>query len=164
MTMTPPEVDHRSIIVMCEELLQRIVGRYEQEGIDLPSRKYWTMGAPAADCEQLVVSFMQAYIGPVGDEANEPQNCNSPRTAQLDIQILRCIPSSGPRGGAPSAEKIQKASEIQAIDAWLLLDMSADLDTWDPLGRGLGVIATVDAGEAQGGFQGPVLHLTVAIP
>lgn len=159
---TDPEV--RSLVVMMEEILSRIIARYEQEELDLPDRKYWTLSTPAADCEQLVVSFMQAYIGPVGDEANEPQNCNSPRTAQLDVQILRRIPSSGPRGGSPSAEKIQAASEMQAIDAWLLLDMASDLDTWDPLGRGLGVIATVDAGEAQGGYQGPVLHLTVAIP
>lgn len=150
-----------------DTILARVVGGFEQAGVELPTRRYWTLSTPAADCEQLVVFFNQAYVGPPGDEANEPQRCNSPRTAQIDIQILRCIPASvGPRARSPEPAAIQAASRVQAIDAWVLLDIAAHLDTWDGdlPGFGLGVIATVDAGEAQGGFQGPTLHLTVAIP
>jgi len=46
-----------------------------------------------------------------------------------------------------------------AVDAWTLLDASCLCDEW-----GLGVIATVTAGEAQGGFQGVNMTLTVAVP
>lgn len=156
-----------SIASMMDDILARIVTGFANAGVELPDRQYWTLGQPAADCEQLVVSFMQAYVGPPGDEANEPQTCNSPRTAQLDIQILRCIPAPlGPRAKAPTAEAIQAASVALVTDAWVLLDLACTLDTWDGdlMGRGMGVIATVDAGEAQGGFQGPTMHLTVAIP
>lgn len=160
--------DALSLVNLLDEILLRVQTGFAEAGVDLPDRQYWTTSTPAADCEQLVVFFNQAYIGPPGDEAADPQNCNSPRTAQIDIQILRCIPSpkSGTRVRAPSAEDIQEASRRQAIDAWVLLDLSCTLDTWngDVGGRGMGVIATVDAGEAEGAFQGPTMHLTVAIP
>lgn len=157
-----------SLVNLLDEILLRVQTGFEEAGVELPPRRYWTTSTPPADCEQLVVFFNQAYIGPVGDEAAEPQRCNSPRTAQIDIQILRCVP--GPTGGTraktPSAANIQEASRAQAIDAWVLLDIACTLDTWDGDlgGRGMGVIATIDAGEAEGLFQGPTLHLTVAIP
>lgn len=157
----------RSLVNTLDEILERVVAGFEQAGVSLPDRRYWTMNEPAADCEQLVVFFNQAYIGPPGDEASEPQRCDSPRTAQIDIQILRCVPVPKGRGQImPKPEEIQAASVVQAIDAYLLLDLACQLDTWDhPIhSRGLGVIATVDAGPAEGAFQGPVLHLTVAIP
>lgn len=154
---------------MMDNILERTIGAFEQNGVDLPDRRYWQMNQPAADCEQLVVSFMQAYIGPPGDEANEPQRCDGPRTAQIDIQILRCVPGPGPRGQTPKPEALQEAARLQAIDAYTLLEIAGSLDTWDDQfvgagGMGLGVIATVDSGENQGNYQGPTLHLTVAIP
>lgn len=159
--------DALSLVNLLDEILARVVGGFEQAGVDLPERRYWTTYTPAADCEQLVVFFNQAYIGPPGDEASEPQMCHSPRTAQIDIQILRCIPtSSGPRAKAPTSVEIQTAARAQAIDAWVLLDIASSLDTWDGdlPGRGLGVIATVDSGDAEGGISGVTMHLTVAIP
>lgn len=152
---------------MLDEILARVIQGYEDAGVPLPERRFWTTGTTAHDCEQLTVTFNQAYIGPVGDEANEPQRCSAPRTVQLDIEVVRCIPGYvGPRGKAPTPEQIQTASRNQVIDAMLLLDLACTLDTWDGDlgGPGLGVIATVDAGEATGGFQGTILHLTVAVP
>jgi hypothetical protein len=150
---------------MLDEILSRVQAGYAQAGVDLPDRKYWTLSAPAVDCEQLVVSFVQAYIGPPGDEAATPQRCQSPRSAAIDIQVVRCVPTVGTRGTMPAPAAIQASSEQLAIDAWLLLDIAAELDTWDSLGGpGLGVIATVDANQAQGGYQGVTLHLTSAIP
>lgn len=155
------------IAKMLDEILERVVEGYEDAGVPLPSRQFWTTGSTAHDCEQLTVTFNQAYIGPVGDEANEPQRCSAPRTAQLDIEVVRCIPGYvGPRGKAPSPDQIQAAARNQVIDAMLLLDLSCALDTWNgDLGvPGMGVIATVDAGEPNGAYQGTTLHLTVAIP
>lgn len=159
--------DAKRLEDMLDGIVEQIVGAYQAWGLDLPERRYWTFSQPAADCEQMVVSFQQAYIGPPGDEATQPQRCNAPQTAQLDIQVLRCIPTpKGPRGNImPTAAEIQAASIAQARDVMVLLDVAANLDTWGGLpGQGLGVIATVDAGEPQGGFQGPTMHLTVAIP
>jgi hypothetical protein len=153
---------------MMDKILERVQHGFEENGVSLPDRQYWQAGIPAADCEQLVVSFSQAYIGPPGDEANEPQRCNSPRTAQVDIQILRCAPAPGKNGKPPTAESLQNFGRLQTIDAYTLLEIACSLDTWDDQfdlgGPGMGVIATVDAGDNEGSFQGPTLHLTVAIP
>lgn len=164
--MTTIDEDSLNLVNLLDTILERVVTKFGERGIDIPARQYWTLSTPAADCEQLVVFFNQAYIGPPGDEASEPQRCNSPRTAQIDIQLLRCIPTPlGPRARTPEAAAIQAAAKTQAIDAWTLLDMSCELDNWDEYGGpGLGVIATVDAGDPQGGYQGVTLHLTVAIP
>lgn len=169
MTATPLDPDRalevRSLVNMLDEILKRVGAAFDQAGVPLPERRYWTLSQPAADCEQVTVSFVQAYLGPPGDEAMRPQNCNSPRSAAVDVQIVRCIPTVGSRGRAPEPKAIQSASEQLAVDAYLLLDIAADLDTWDPVGApGIGVIATLDANEPQGGFQGVTLHLTAAIP
>jgi hypothetical protein len=168
-TSTPVDPERtaevHSLVNMLDEILSRVQAAYAQASIDLPDRRYWTLSQPAVDCEQLVVAFVQAYIGPPGDEAMRPQNCHSPRSASIDIQVTRCIPTVGSRGRSPDAASIQDASKQLAIDAWLLLDIAGSLDTWDPVGiPGLGVIATIDAGEPQGGFQSVTLHMTAAIP
>lgn len=171
MTLVEIQDDALNVVNMLDTILERVVAGFEEYGVELPERRYWTTGQPAADCEQLTVTLNQIYVGPPGDEADEPQRCHSPRTAQLDIQVLRCVPSPvGPRGRAPAAEAIQGSSRSQAIDAWILLDLACTLDTWeqDNFGHqaapGLGVIATVDMGQVEGAYQGPVMHLTVAIP
>lgn len=168
MTITPVDPDRaaevRSLVTMLDRLLEKIVAAYEQANVPLPERRYWTLSTPAWDCEQLVLSFVQAYVGPPGDEASEPQHCNSPLSAAIDVQVVRCIPTIGARNRIPSAEQIQEGSKALLIDAYLLLDISKDLDVWDEFGPGLGVIATVDVGEPQTGFQAVTLHLTAAIP
>jgi hypothetical protein len=155
----------RSIVNLCEKILAQVVESYAAVPMDLPTRQYWTLQQPAADCEQLVVWFNQGYIGPPGDEAATPQRCSAPRTAVLMVQVIRCVPTVSTKGRPPSAEQIQTASEQLAMDAWLLLDIAGDLDQWDDLGGpGLGVIATVNADEPAGGYQGVTLQLTLAIP
>lgn len=160
------QADPYSLVKLLDTVLERIIATYEQAGIDLPARRYWTLETPAADCEQLVVSFVQLYNGSPGQEASDPTYCHSPRSATLVIQILRTIPTVGARGKSiPTAANIQAASRAMAVDAWLLLDMAASLDSWDSFGGpGLGVVATVNAGAAQGGFQGPSLTVSLAVP
>lgn len=168
MTISPaPDraVEIRSLVSLLEKVLASVVAGYAAASVDLPERRYWTMQQPSADCEQLVVSFLQTYIGPPGDEASQPQRCNSPRSASLTVQVVRCIPTVSAKGRPPTAEQIQDGSEPLAVDAWLLLDIASDLEQWDPYGGpGLGVIATVDADEPQGGYQSVSLRLTMAIP
>lgn len=157
--MTPTE-DAMNLVKLMDFLVEKVVEGFTERGVDLPDRRFWKTGSPVHDCEQLCVFFNQAYVGPPGDEAADPQKCESPRSAQIGVQLVRKVPTiTGTRGTLPKAESIQAASVQQAIDAWTLLDISCTLDDW-----GLGVIATVDAGEAQGGFQASTLNLTVAIP
>lgn len=154
----------RSIVRLLDGVLDAVVNTYAQAGVSLPERRYWTIEQPSVDCEQLVVSFVQAYIGPPGDEANTPQNCNAVKTAVLNVQVSRCIPVSNAKGRAPSGSAITAGAEPLMIDAYLLLDSASQLEQWDLNGPGLGIISTIEVAPPQGGFQGVTLQLTTAIP
>ena len=58
-------VDSRALHLkdFLDAVLAKVVATYEEYHIDLPSRRFWTMGEPAIDCEQLSVSFIQMYLG-----------------------------------------------------------------------------------------------------
>ncbi|MGL4998053.1 MAG: hypothetical protein ACRC5T_03720 [Cetobacterium sp.] len=145
-------------------VLERLEAIYTSYNVPLPERRYWTMGQPATDCEQLVVYFVQMYLGAPGDEAVAPMRCNSPRSAVLSVQISRPIPVVGQSGKAPAASKIQDGSEILAVDAWILMESINLLDQWEEGSYGPGVIATVNVLEPQGGFQTANLQITLAVP
>lgn len=145
-------------------VLERVQTVFQSYNVNLPARQYWTVGTPVIDCEQAVVSFVQMYLGSPGDEAQQPQRCNVPRSAVLAVSIARQIPIVGMNGRPPSPQTIEKAAEITTIDAYVLMDCVKEFDMWDNTGYGLGVIATVDVGEAQGGFQTVNMQLTMAIP
>jgi len=150
---------------LLDQVLQVIVDRYAHHGVTLPPRQYWTAGQEAIDCEQLVVSFQQMYIGPPGDEATQPQRCNSPRTTVLKAVVAREIPTNSGRGLVPTADKIEQGSYIAAVDTWVLLDCVAFLDQWETTGNfGLGVIGTVDVDPPSGGFQTVTATFTIAVP
>lgn len=156
--------DVYSLSNLLQGVLDRVVSLYASYGVPLPTRQYWTMGTPAADCEQLVVNFIQMYLGSPGDEASEPQRCNVPRSAVMAIQIFRAVPSVGQSGQAPTAAKIQAGAVLPAVDAWTLMSAVNLLDQWEEGGYGPGVIATLTAQEAQGGFQSTTLQITMAVP
>jgi hypothetical protein len=154
----------RSLVTMMDQVLAAVVRTYQSAGVALPERRYWCMDTPVVDCEQLTVNFIQAYIGPPGDEASTPQPCDAAKTAVLQVQVHRCVPTVSSKGRQPEPRAIVDASTTLAIDAYLLLDSAKEYETWDPFGPGLGVIATVEATAVQGGYQGIVLNLTSAIP
>jgi hypothetical protein len=149
---------------MMDGVLERVQTVFQSYNVPLPSRQYWTMGQPAIDCEQLVVSFAQMYLGTPGDQATDPQRCHVPRTATLNVLISRQIPTVGQNGKAPSASKIEEGSYISSVDAWVLMQSINDLDQWDDTGYGLGVIATLDVLGPEGGFTSVNMQITMAVP
>jgi hypothetical protein len=149
---------------MMDGIVERVETVFQSYNVNLPNRRYWTIGQPAIDCEQVVVSFIQMYLGAPGDEASSPQRCNVPRSAVVTISIARAVPIVGPNGRPPSPEKIQEASAVSAIDAWVLMDAVRLFDMWDGSGYGVGVIATVDITPPEGGFQTVNMNLTLAVP
>jgi hypothetical protein len=149
---------------MMEGVLERVQSVFQSYNVELPVRKYWTMGQPAVDCEQLVVSFVQMYLGAPGAQVGEPQRCHVPRSATVDISISRATPIVGQSGRPPAPEKIEEASSIMAYDSWVLMESINMLDMWDDAGYGAGVIATLSAGSAEGGFQTTTLTITMAVP
>lgn len=149
---------------LMQGVLERVVSIYESHNVPVPARQYWTMGAPAIDCEQVVVSFVQMYLGAPGDEASTPQRCNVPRSAVLTITVARAIPTVGQTGRTPTAERIQAGAEISAVDSWVLMSTINLLDQWDDTGYGPGVIATLNSQDAAGGFQTVTLQVTMVVP
>jgi hypothetical protein len=147
-----------------QEVLDRVVNVYDSYDMPLPARRYWTFSTPAVDCEQIVVSLIQMYIGAPGDEATEPRRCSDPRSATLNISVSRQIPIAQQNGNPPSAQQIQDATVIQAYDAWVLMESVNLLDAWEVAGFGLGVIATVDSEPPEGGFQTTRMTITMAVP
>jgi hypothetical protein len=156
--------DVTNIVDFMDNVLARLEDVFESYNVPLPARRYWTVGQPAIDCEQLVITLIQIYLGPPGDQAASPQRCNMPRTAVMSVMIAREIPVVGQNGRPPSAEKINDAAKISAIDAYTMMQSINVFDVWEPGGYGVGVIATADIQEPQGGFQVVNLQLTMAIP
>jgi hypothetical protein len=149
---------------LLDGIVEKVESIYQSYNVPLPHRRYWTLGTPAIDCEQLVVSFSQLYLGPPGGQISVPQRCNNPRTAIITINIARQVPVVGMNGRPPSPEKIQEASLISAVDAWVLMESMRLFDDWDNSGWGLGIIATVEAGEIEGGYQMVTMEITLAVP
>jgi len=149
---------------MMEGVLTRVESVFQSYNVELPNRSYWTMGQPAIDCEQIVVYFQQLYLGTPGAEVGEPQRCHVPRSATIVVTIARATPIVGQNGRPPTPAKIQSASEILAIDAWVLMASINQLDQWDETGYGIGVIATLDTTPPEGGFQTTNMTITMAVP
>lgn len=149
---------------LMDGVLEKTVEVFQEYNVPLPSRQFWTVGEPAVDCEQLVVSFIQTYLGLPGNQASEPQRCQSPRSVVLTISISREIPVVGINGKAPTGDKIEEASRIGVIDAWMFMELINKLDQWEPGEFGLGVIATADSNGFDGGFQTTAMQLTMVVP
>lgn len=157
--------DARNLANFLQDVLDRVIAAYNSYNMPLPARRYYSLSAPVVDCEQLCVAFIQMYIGTPGDEATEPRRCTDPRSASLSIQIARSVPITQQNGQPPSAEDIQQAAEVSALDAWILMESVNQFDSWAGSGPfGLGVIATVDSDPPEGGFQVTRLTITMAVP
>jgi len=153
--------DSKNILNMAPQLLEAVVGIFAQANVPLPQRQYWMTGRPAEDCEQVVVSLLQVYLGTPGDQATTPRQCSDPRSAVYNISITREVPVSQQNGNPPTPASLQAASEWAAVDAWLLID---NLKSFDSAFSGKGIIATVLVDDPQGGVQSTNLNLTVVIP
>lgn len=143
---------------LAEHILAKVVEVYARNLIALPDRQYISVATPAQDCEQVTVAFQQAYIGPPGDEASTPQQCESPRSAVYQVVVTRCVPVADERTGQPPAPEVLSASARELMqDAWLLLQSSKDLDDY------LGLIATVESQDAEGGLASTMLTVTLGV-
>jgi|694.fasta_scaffold33787_2 hypothetical protein len=149
---------------LLDGVLERAVSVFQSYNVPLPTRQYWTVGEQAIDCEQLVLTFIQMYLGPPGDQASTPQRCHVVRTAVMTLSLSRSIPTVGQNGRPPSGDTIESAAQIAAVDAWVLMQSVNLFDMWEEGGFGVGVIATVDVPPPEGGFQTINMQLTMAIP
>jgi hypothetical protein len=146
-----------TIQTVMNDALTALETLYAAEGVELPDRRYWTIGEAAADCEQAVFAVQQVFIGIPG-APSEPTRCDGPRSITFSLQILRCVPVANARGNAPEAAAIQEASVLPTVDMELMLDLAP---AFDPMN--LGVVVFVDVISANGGFHGAVATYTVSM-
>jgi len=157
--------DAKNLDHFLSEIVTRVATVYDSYSMPLPTRRYYTFGTPVVDCEQLVVSLVQIYLGSPGDEVTEPRRCNDPRTATVNVSVSREVPIAQQNGNPPTPQAMQEANKVASYDSWILMESVNDLDIWaSPGGFGLGVIATLDYEPPQGGYQTTVLTLTMAVP
>jgi len=154
--------DALTIITMLERVLATVISVYDEKGVPLPSRQYWTMGRAPEDCAQVTVSLIQVYLGTPGDQASTPQHCNQVRTAVLNVAVTRDFPV-GENGKAVGVDRIMEASKWGAIDSMVLSSSLNDFDMWEDGYQGLGVIATIATNDPQGGVQTTNMNLSMAI-
>jgi hypothetical protein len=113
---------------------------------------------------KVVATYEEYNLGLPGDQASQPQRCTQPRTAVLSIAVSRQIPVVGNNGKAPTGEKIQEGSEIAAVDCYLFMELMRKLDQWEENEYGMGVIATVEAGNPEGGFETVRMQVSMVVP
>jgi hypothetical protein len=151
-------------------LLDRVRAVYAEAAIDLPSRQIWTIGEPVYDCEELVVSLIDLSEGLTqGDSPQSP--CVVPINATFKVTVVRCAPVPDNRGNPPTPDALMRAADESAVDAYLLMKSSCKFDMWgadvdglDPSALGgLGVNASIEVVEAQGGMQGVALNIVTVI-
>lgn len=142
-------------------ILAGVVSLYASYNVPLPSRRYWTIGEPVIDCEQVVVSMVQLYLGAPGDDAAAPQPCNGPMSLVVNVSVSR-EQTTNKSGKAPSAETIQKDAEWAAIDTYILMSSLDALTDWP--GSSSAMIATSTVPTPAGGYQTAQTNITMLVP
>lgn len=160
-----------------DEVMASIERVYAGAGLSLPQLRYITAGGigdTVHDCEQVTISWEQSYTGLPGNPMQEMTRCDGPTTSVFVIEIVRCIPeaTSGTRRAARSTpnsavqpvntSERSEAAYTQMRDAFLLREAGMAAGESDLLTT-QGVLLDVSAGTPQGGYQGMLMTLAVAI-
>lgn len=183
-----PDVD--DIIDMAEHLLETINRVYQEAGVALPELQYYVIGGQGQtvhDCEQVTVSWDQAYSGMPEAEASVPARCDQPHTARFVIEVVREVKSARPyvdpntgqvvqpslnrpaaygaRGAQsqitkPDAESMKLESRQQMRDAVLLL--RAGLVAGEGATTNTSIV-DVSAGAPLGNYQAVIMNYTSAL-
>lgn len=180
-----PEVN--DIIDVAEHLLATINRVFQEERVDLPARQYYVVGGQGQtvhDCEQVTVSWDQAYSGLPANEASMPAQCDQIHTGSFIVEIVRQVNTirsadgiqaaqsgapnlPGRYGGgiagsvdAPAVEDFIREAKVQMQDAVLLL--RAGLLAGEATLGGNSIV-DVSAGTPQGGYQAVIMNFTATL-
>lgn len=132
----------------------------------LPARRYVLnspLAAAAFDCEATLVAVERVFSGLPGAESATPAFCLSPRSAEMSVAVVRCVPTGG--SNPPSV------AEMAASAASLLADLAV-LESAVVASATNGTVAD-DLSEIvmgrgyllspSGGFGGAALSVTVSL-
>ena len=176
-----PEIN--DIVDVAGHLLDTINRVYQEEGVDLPDRQYYIVGGQGQtvhDCEQVTVSWDQAYSGLPQNEASIPATCDQIHTASFIVEVVRQVNTArdaesvptgttnmpgryggGTQGsvGAPDPADFMREAKLQMQDAVLLL--RAGLLAGEATTSNASIV-DVSAGTPQGGYQAVIMNFTAA--
>jgi hypothetical protein len=165
------QIDPHALVTIGHALMDRVQSVYKKAGVHLPPRQVWSLGDGVFDCEELVVSFHSLAEGLINSETQVPNPCYIPVNAVFKVTVVRCAPVMDQYGNPPTPEQIGTATDLSVIDAYLLMKSACNFDMYgadvaelhpSALG-GMGVDASVEVEEAQGGFQAVTLTVTTVI-
>lgn len=160
---------------MADLIMEQVVARYAEANMPLPARRFFSSAETVHDCEQVSVTFIQAFSGGPGDQAQTPAKCNSLRSAVFSVEVVRCIPTEAASKDAvpsrygknsahnvsvPDTDSLSDAAKIQMRDSYLLMDAALRVGE----STVSGAIADVSAGDPNGGFQAMILSITLSAP
>ncbi len=151
------------IVNAAHTILENLEGVFQSYNVPLPSQRFVSIGqSPTQDCEQVVVSYMQTYLGAPGDDAQVPQSCVGPLSMVVNLTITR-KQQLGPQGKAPSAAQKQNDADWSMVDAYVIMN---NLKSLDPFGDtpNPSVIATANVLGPEGGYFTTAVQLTVMVP
>lgn len=149
-----------------ESILEQIEGVFAEAGVDLPARKFITLGGQgdvAYDCVQLSVSWDQSYSGTPGDQSQEPSKCDSIHSGAFVVELVRCIPTSkatNTKITPPPVTAINAAASSMMRDANLLFQAGMQACEYTVFGAGL---VDVNASAPNGGFQAIIMNVTMSV-
>jgi len=111
---------------LARKVLDEVVARFATAGVALPARRYVANGEVARDpnaeedCSAVSVGFPRAFIGSPGIPRFEAITCAPIRTADLLIEITRCVPVPDDHGNPPSATEIDDSAKQILTDGYVL--------------------------------------------
>lgn len=85
--------------------------------ISLPERSYVTIGTPAIDCEQVVVSVPQFFTGLPGAAYVGPLVPGVTSAVEFAVSIIRCVANMDERGNPPTVAAMQADAQALLADA-----------------------------------------------
>jgi hypothetical protein len=154
---------------LAQHILATINEKFAEEEVSLPSLQIITLGGRGATsqlCEQISISIEQLYSGLPGDQAQQAVRCNAPQSAVFAVELVRCLPSSMPKGrSTPIPAQTDAAQQTEAAlslmhDMQILIDagMQACQSQWTQSG-----IVDVTTVAPDGGFQTIIMNVICAI-
>lgn len=119
---------HRRIYDTAAALLDAVVAYYAQIATEFPSdapaplpdRQYVHAGEVSFDCDELVVTGVGLFQGQPNLPVDfTPIRCEVPRTARLEVWLVRCVPAIDDDGAPEPAEETESAHDI-LTDLWMV--------------------------------------------
>ena len=163
-------IDPGALVTITEEILVRLRALYAEYGVPLPSRCYWTLGDPAVDCEQAVVSFQSYEEHDLSAQQTNatPNPCAVLTKATFTISITRCAPALSKYGDPPTPKQIMDTAKLCLVDAHLLMKGSCRFDMYGAdipgaITWGWGANASVQGAAPHGDFRTTTLQFTTIL-